>query len=187
MFISRTLFGCLLSAAATNVLVGCSSQAPPTAKVTTPSKIDDHKAGEHKAGEHEAKEGDHKDGGHEHKPGSHGGMLVSLGKDSYHAEVVFAKGGVVQMYVLGKDESKTQEIEVQELIGQMTAAGTTDAVPVKFAAEPQKGDSSGKTTLFVAKLPTELQEKKLKVVINNIQIGSERFRIEFSNEKGDHH
>jgi hypothetical protein len=37
----------------------------------------------------------------------------------------------------------------------------------------------------VGKLPHELHGKKFKVVINNIQVGTERFRIEFSNEKGE--
>lgn len=64
----------------------------------------------------------------------------------------------------------------------MTPSGSTDATQVKFAAERQKTDSAGKTSLFVVKLPSELQGKKVKVTVNNIQVGSERFRIEFSNE-----
>ena len=124
------------------------------------------------------------DQAHRHKPGGHGGILVALGKDSYHAEAVFAKNGVIRLYTLGKDEARIQEVEVQELVGFATAAGSTDAaVEVKFAADRQKGDAPGKTSLFVAKLPADLQGKSVQVTINNIRVGSERFRIEFSNEK----
>ncbi len=61
------LLGGLLTAPA--LLVGCNSGQPPAEPATAPTpKPDDHG----------------------HKPGAHGGILVSLGKDSYHAEAVFA-------------------------------------------------------------------------------------------------
>src|SRR5687768_6713538 len=64
----------------------------PAAKTTRPAK-DDH---------------DHK-----HEPGSHGGLIVSIGQDSYHAEAVFEKGGVLRLFMLGKDESKVMEVPLQ--------------------------------------------------------------------------
>ena len=164
------LFGSLLAATAAFAVVGCNKKTEPSTGPAAPHKDGDHK------------EGDHKDDGHAHKPGAHGGQMVSLGKDSYHAEVVFEKDGGVRLHMLGKDESKTQEVEVQELVGFVTPAGATDAVQVKFAADRQKGDAAGKTTQFVGKLPPELHGKKVKVVVNNIQVAAERFRIEFSNE-----
>ena len=177
------LIGGLVTAAMFAV-VGCNKAQPTSEKSAAPQPGGDHKdkGGDHK----DHKDGDHKDKGeHGHKPGAHGGTLVSLGKDSYHAEIVFEKEGVVRLYMLGKDESKTQEIEVQELVGHVTPAGATDAVQVKFVAEPPKGAAAGKTSVFVGKLPHELHGKKVKVVINNIQVGTERFRIEFSNEKSE--
>lgn len=182
------LFGSLL-AAATLAVVGCGKTQPSEKPAgPQPGGAPKDKGGEHrdKGGEHkDHKDGDPKDkgGDHGHKPGAHGGTLVSLGKDSYHAEVVFEKEGVIRLYTLGKDESKTHEIEIQELVGHVTAAGATDAVQVKFVAEPPKGAAAGKTSVFVGKLPPELHGKKVKVVINNIQVGTERFRIEFANEK----
>ena len=72
----------------------------------------------------------------------------------------------------------------QELVGFATVVGSKDdAVQVKFAADRQKGDAAGKTTQFLGKLPHEFEGMKVKVTINNIQVGTERFRIEFSNEK----
>lgn len=171
-----------LFAALTLALVGC-SQAPPAAGTGGTAA---HKDGDHK----DAKGGGHNDGeAHGHKPGAHGGTIVSLGQDSYHAEAVFGKDGTVRLYLLGKDEVKPQEADAQELVAHVTPAGSTDAVPVKFAAERQTADAAGKTSLFVAKLPPDLHGKNLKVVVNNLQVGSERFRIEFSNatnDKGGH-
>ena len=43
---------------------------------------------------------------HGHKPGRHGGLIVSIGSDSYHAEAVFEKGGRLRLYMLGKDETR---------------------------------------------------------------------------------
>jgi hypothetical protein len=169
MFRKWMLLGGLL-VTTTTLLVGCNGTPSPV------EKPDEPKAAEVKP-----------EGDHAHKPGAHGGTLVSLGKDSYHAEAVFAKNGVVRLYMLGKDESRIQEVEVQELVGYVTVAGSTDAaVEVKFPAERQKGDPEGKTSLFVGQLPPDLAGKAVQVTINNIRIGAERFRIAFSNEKADH-
>jgi YHS domain-containing protein len=169
MLRKAVLFGGLAIAAATVVIVGCNTDQPPAEK-TTDSKAPPAKAEEHG-----------------HKPGTHGGILVSLGADSYHAEAVFTKNGVIRLYMLGKDEARIQEVEVQELVGFVTAVGSTDAAEeVKFTAEPQKGDSPGKTSLFVGKLPPALVGKTVQVTINNIQVGTDRFRIAFSNESAAH-
>jgi hypothetical protein len=183
MLCKTILFTSLILASATLAVVGCNkpqSSAVPGA----PHNDADPKGGDHKDGDH--KNGDHKDAeAHGHKPGAHGGVIVSLGKDSYHAEAVFEKDGTVRLYLLAKDEVKSQEIEAQELTAYVTPDGAKDPVQVKFAAERQKADAAGKTSLFAAKLPTELQGKKLKVTINNIQVGADRFRIEFSNDKNE--
>ena len=186
-----------LGAAAT--LVGC-NKPQPTPENAAPHKDGDlkgdghkgdghkgdgHKGDGHKGDGHkgDGHKGDGHGDGHAHKPGAHGGTIVSLGKDSYHAEVVFEKDGGVRLYMLGKDESTPQEVQVQDLVGYVTPAGAMDAVQVKFAADPRKEDAAGKTTQFAAKLPPDLHGKTVKVTINNVQVGAERFRIEFSNEK----
>ncbi|MFO0936360.1 MAG: hypothetical protein U0798_07610 [Gemmataceae bacterium] len=127
------------------------------------------------------------DADHEHPPGAHGGTLVSLGLDSYHAEVVFEKGGVIHLYMLGKDEARVQEVESQDLTAFVTASGSTESEKMTFRAEPQSGDSKGKTSLFSASLPKDLIGKTAQVTINNINVNGERFRISFSNKKHDAH
>lgn len=160
MYRKWILFGGLL--AATVALVGCGKSPPPPARVVEEE--------------------------HAHKPGAHGGLIVEIGKDGgSHAEVVFARGGVVRLYTLGKDESRVQEVEVQELVGFATLVGSAaPAAEVKFAAEPQPGDAAGKTSLFVGKLPPELAGKPVQVTINNFRVGGERFRVAFSNEAAAH-
>ncbi len=178
-----------LAAAATVVIVGCNdSSAPPeSSKGADPSPLTGPGGEGRRAGANNAGGTGKTEDEHGHKPGAHGGILVSLGKDSYHAEAVFTKNGAVRLYMLGKDEARIQEVEGQELVGFVTVAGSTDAaVEVKFVAEPQKGDAAGKTSLFVGKLPTDLAGKTVQVTINNIRVGSERFRIAFSNETAAH-
>ena len=47
---------------------------------------------------------------HPHKPGLHGGIIVPIGRDSYHAEAVFETGGTLRLYTLGQDEGLAQRI-----------------------------------------------------------------------------
>lgn len=160
--------------AATGLLsLGCGSSSPPTVPAATAPVASGAGAG---------------DEAHGHKPGSHGGTLVSLGRDSYHAEAVFEKGGTVRLYLLGKDEARIQEVEVQDLTAYLTPEGATEADKMTFRAEPQPGDAKGKTSQFVAALPKDLVGKRVQVTVNNINVNGERFRIAFSNvlAAGDH-
>ena len=200
------ILGAFVTATATLALVGCNKTQPPADsgkkddhnhKVDAGKKDDhDHPPGAAKKDDHDhppggaAKKDDHDhppgakkdDHDHEHKPGAHGGMIVSLGRDSYHAEVVFEKGRKIRLYVLGKEETKSQELNVQDLSGFVTLEGATEAVPVTFKPDPQATDGKGKTSQFVATLPENMAGKKVKVTINNITIGTDKFRIEFSHE-----
>lgn len=169
MLRKAVLFGGLVLAAASVVIVGCNDSAVPPEKVVEP------KASPAKPDEE-----------HGHKPGAHGGILVSLGKDSYHAEAVFEKGRKVRLYMLGKEETRVQEVDAQDLAAFVTPAGSTEAVSVTFKPEPQPGDGKGKTSLFVVTLPENLAGRKVQVTVNNIQIGAGRFRIAFSNEAVAH-
>ena len=162
-------------AAAGLAVVGCGSSTPPAAQTTNPS-----------AAEKKATVGG-TDEAHGHKPGAHGGTLVSLGRDSYHAEAVFEKGGTVRLYLLGQDEARIQEVDSQELTAYLTPEGATEADKMTFRPEPQPGDAKGKTSQFVATLPKDLVGKRVQVTVNNINVNGERFRIAFSNAAaGDH-
>jgi hypothetical protein len=123
---------------------------------------------------------------HAHKPGEHGGTIVAIGRDSYHAEAVFEKGGVVRLYTLGKDEARIQEVDSQTLTGYVKPEGGTEATSIAFRPVPQPGDSEGKTSQFVARLPGDLAGKSLEVTIPSIRIAGERFRLSFKSVPAAH-
>ncbi len=130
-----------------------------------------------------AKDGDSE---HGHIPGAHGGVMVSLGRDSYHVEAVVDSLGAVRLYTLGKDESRVIEVESQTLKGFAKAAGDADSKAISFEPTPQDGDAQGKTSLFTGQLPTELVGQKLDVTIPNIRIDGERFRLGFVTGQESH-
>ncbi len=112
--------------------------------------------------------------------------MVSLGRDSYHVEAVIDNEGTVRLYTLGKDESRVIDIESQSLNGFVKAEGDADSVTIAFEPSPQEGDSPGKTSLFVGRLPQQLVGRKIDVTIPNIRIDGERFRLGFTSGKDGH-
>ncbi|MBX9582975.1 MAG: hypothetical protein K2X87_21935 [Gemmataceae bacterium] len=174
------LFGGLIAAVAVVAVAGCNNAQSPSGAGAAPP------APGHSAGGSPSSAAGPAAEEHGHKPGAHGGIIVSLGRDSYHAEAVFEKGGVVRLHMLGKDEARVQEVDAQDLTAYVTPSGGTEAETVKFAPAPQDGDAKGKTSQFTATLPKDLQGKVVTVTLNNIRIGDERFRIGFSNEAVAH-
>jgi len=158
-------------------LVGCNRDAGKP-KVTNHKDESQPKHADHK---------DHKDenkGEHAHKPAAHGGKIVSVGTDNYHAEVVFEKDGHLKVYTLGKDETKSISIESQTLKAHVKHDEKSHEVDLK--PEPQASDPKGKTSLFVGKLPHDLMGKKVTVTIVGLKVEGETFRVEFSGEAGKH-
>ncbi len=123
---------------------------------------------------------------HGHLPGAHGGIMVSLGRDSYHVEVVVDAEGTIRLYTLGQDESRVIDVESQTLKGYVKAVGDQESQAITFEPTPQEGDTAGKTSLFVGKLPAELVGGQVDVTIPNIRIDGERFRLGFVSGEGGH-
>lgn len=123
---------------------------------------------------------------HGHKAGAHGGIMISLGRDSYHAEAVFEQGGVLRIYTLGKEESRVIDVEIQTLKGFVKAEGDAEARQFSLEAEPQAGDAEGRTSQFVGVLPTGLSGRNLEVTVPNIVISGERFRLGFKSTSEQH-
>ena len=121
-----------------------------------------------------------KGGEHGHKPGSHGGTIVEIGRDNYHAEAVFGKNGAVRVYLLGKDEARVEEVEVQTLTAYVKPEGGTEAVEFALKAAPRTDDSAGKTSQFLGNLPPELWGKRVEVTVPSIKIAGARFRFAFA-------
>ncbi|WP_145382524.1 hypothetical protein [Botrimarina mediterranea] len=117
---------------------------------------------------------------HPHIPGAHGGIVIPIGSDSYHAEAVIEKDGVFRLLMLGADETRIQEVDVQAVKAYIKASGDTDATPIDMKATPQDGDAPDKTSQFVGQLPKEAVGKAIDVTIPNLRIGTERFRVGFT-------
>jgi YHS domain-containing protein len=148
------------------VVVGCSrvpSEGPPEAKPQPAGKTDEHG----------------------HKQGDHGGLIVPIGGDNYHAEAVFDKDGTLRLYTLGRDEGKIQEVVMQTLEAFVKPDGV-ESTKMNLEAVPRKGDAAGKTSQFVGILPKQLQGKHVTVTVPSITIGGERFRLSFATTSGGH-
>jgi hypothetical protein len=121
------------------------------------------------------------EGDHAHKPGQHGGTIVEIGRDNYHAEALFGDGGLVRLYMLARDEAQIQEVDQQTLAAY--AKGEGDAKGVEFTLEPKprRDDGKGKTSVFEGTLPESLRDRRVEVTVTAIRIDGGRFRFAFSN------
>jgi hypothetical protein len=169
----------VLTAASSAVLVGCFETKKDAPASSNRDKTPTIQVGAQKTGSEP-------ESAHAHKPGAHGGIIVEIGRDNYHAEAVFEKGGVLRLYTLGKDETRIQEVESQTLTGYFKLGEGSESTSFEFRPVPQSGDAEGKTSQFVAKLPKELSGKNLEVTIPSIRIGGERFRLGFKFEPVAH-
>jgi hypothetical protein len=126
-------------------------------------------------------------GDHEHGIGANGGLIVPLGRESYHIEPVFESKGVLRLYLLGADETRIQETQRQTLTAYVKPVGERDTVPMQMESEPQEGDAEGMTSRFKGVLPEPLRGGEVEVTIPNLRIDGERFRVGFSSIRPDEH
>lgn len=85
---------------------------------------------------------DHDD--HDHGAGPHGGSIVELGDDEYHAEVVVdGKAHALKVYLLGKDAKTVAPVTATEVV-----VTTEDDKKLTLKAAPQASDGEGKASLF---------------------------------------
>jgi len=123
---------------------------------------------------------------HPHVAGAHGGVIIPIGSDSYHAEAVVEKGGQLRLFMLGADETRIHEVDIQPVKAYVKALGETDAVAIDMTAAPQDGDSKGKTSQFVGSIPESAIGQAIDVTIPNLRIGTERFRVGFTTASKAH-
>lgn len=130
-------------------------------------------------------------GGHDHAEhahptnGPHGGDLIELGNEEYHAELVHdEQGGTVTIYILDAEAKAAVPIEEAELTINLKHDG--QAEQFKLAASPDMGDPQGSSSRFFSNDPElgedlehEGAEPQLVAMINGKQY---RGQI----EHGDH-
>lgn len=125
-------------------------------------------------------------GEHEHQQGAHGGIMVSLGQDSYHVEAVLGSDNKVRLYMLGRDETRVIDIAASTLKGFVQLEGDVQADSIEFQPDPQEGDAEGRTSCFTGSLPDRMHGRDLMVTIPNVAIDGERFRLSFQTHSADH-
>ena len=84
---------------------------------------------------------------HSHEEGPHGGHLVELGEEEYHAEVVLdPKTSKITIYILDSSAKKPVPIDAKEVKLELTIGGQ----PKPFAAKavPDKEDPANKSSRF---------------------------------------
>jgi len=126
-------------------------------------------------------------GEHEHQQGAHGGIMVSLGQDSYHVEAVLSSDSKVRLYMLGRDETRVIDVPAGTLKGFVQLEGDVQADSIEFQPEPQAGDSDGRTSCFTGSLPDRMLGRDLMITIPNIAIDGERFRLSFQTHSAQAH
>jgi len=168
---------------ATVVFVGCNqpSAAPPAVSSSTPASTRPVGSAHAMAVSPAANAEEHP-----HIPGAHGGIIIPIGSDSYHAEAVIEKDGTFRLLMLGADETRIQEVDIQPVKAYVKATGESDATPIEMKATPQDGDADGKTSQFVGKLPEAAIGNSVDVTIPNLRIGGERFRVGFTTAVQQH-
>ena len=96
---------------------------------------------------------------HEHgDEGPHGGHLVELGEEEYHAEVVLdVKTKAVSVYLLSSDPQKAAPVDAKEVVLELTIDGKTG--PHVAKPSPQKDDPPGKTSRFILANDPDIKAK----------------------------
>lgn len=149
------------------VACGCGSSPPPLTKATPHADHDVHPS-----------------------EGPHGGSLIELGNDEYHAELVHDDAAKsVTIYLLDSAAKASVPIDATELIINLKHEGHGEQF--KIAASADAGDPAGKSSRFVSSdaelaedLDREDAEPQLTVKINGKQY---RGMIEHGHSVGEAH
>lgn len=116
---------------------------------------------------------------HAHADGEHGGYIIALGQDHFHAESLFADGEL-QLFMLGKQEHEVINVESQTVEAFLRPFGDARSRTIRLQPRPQNGDAEGKTSRFVGKLPDDLPPTRLLVVVPSIKINETRYRFSYT-------
>ncbi len=131
-----------------------------------------------------------KDTPHEHgEYGPHGGHLVELGQEEYHAEVVLnPKTKDVTVYIRGSDPQKPAPIDAKEVTLELTIDGKM--APHVAKPSPEREDPSGKSSRFVLAndpdIKAKIDDEHELVGHVNVTIKSKSYSGEIEHEHGGH-
>ena len=118
--------------------------------------------------------------------GPHGGELVELGKENFHAELVHGDGGV-SMYVLDGSATKMVPIPSEKLV--VSLKNDDQVATFDLAANPEANDAAGQTARFTstdAKLDEWLDAGAEGVVVIQIEGKSYTGKIAHDHDHAGH-
>jgi hypothetical protein len=79
--------------------------------------------------------------------------------------------------MLGRDETRVQEVDLQTIKAYARQAEGLDVKNLELVPEPQPGDSAGKTSQFVTSIPAELLGQSIRITIPNLVISGESLEV----------
>jgi len=150
---TRTLTHWMILFAALVVLPSCAGETPTSGPDTSAGAAHEQLQDDH--------EHTHDDDGHGHPShGPHGGVLIELGNDEYHGELVHdEEAGTVTINVLDGSATQTLPIEASKVKINVVADG--QPAQYSLAASPEESDPEGLSSRFVSsdeKLVGQLHE-----------------------------
>ena len=187
------------------VLSGCAD--PPDSTPTSPASATDD-------GHHEGDGHDHAEGGHQHpSEGPHGGDLIELGNEEYHAELIHPhdhddhahahgdgdhKEGHdddgdhdhdgITIYILDGSAKNTVAIDATEITLNLTHDGQPEQF--KLTAMPTENDAEGKSSRFASEdkdLLEHFHEEEIEgTLVLKINSKSYRGKIAHDHDHEDH-
>lgn len=116
---------------------------------------------------------------HGHQPGDHGGIIVPVGRDHYHAEALFTPAGELKLFMLGQEDSEVIDVETQTIEAFVRQPGDAGSRAMSLTASPQPADAEGRTSVFTGQLPDGLATETILVVVPSITIDGQRYRFSF--------
>ena len=155
--IRRGVYGCLFAIGAAGCNAGGGAESPPAIEAE-----------------------------HAHPIGGHGGTVVAVGRGHFHVEAVFSEGGVIELFILGPDETRIVEVPIQSLNAYVKASDRLQADALVLAASPQPGDSDGFTSRFRGKLPDYCEDREVLVTVPRLTLNGERFRFSVTRSARTH-
>jgi hypothetical protein len=153
----------LLTLAATVLVLGCTGPAPPAAPGA----------------------GTTNGGGHTHThDGPHGGHVMVLGKEEYHAEWTHEEGGKVTFYILDADAAKEVPIAAEEITIDAKIGNNPPATYKLTAVNPQDGKAAA-FELTSPDLETVLEQLKAPNVTCtlHVNVNGKQFDQEIKEEE----
>jgi hypothetical protein len=122
---------------------------------------------------------------HEHEHGPHGGHLVELGEEEYHAEVVFdAKTARLTIYLLDSTAKQAAPIDSKDVSLKLAIDGKSEGF--HLPAVPDAGDPQGKASRFELAGDADIKahikdEEDLKGTVS-VKIGDKSFSGDIKHE-----